>query len=101
MDAFHLSDEAIGDIDAIWFYLLKRAGLEIADRVVGELFEAFHKLAHVPGSGHRRPDLTAKPILFYAVYSYLIVYQPSSRPLQILGVLHAKRNVRRFLPSRL
>lgn len=101
MDPFHLTEDAILDIDAIWLYLLERESLETADRIVTELFKGFFKLGRAPNSGHRRPDLTGRPVLFYKVFSYLVIYQPGSTPLQILAVLHGKRNVKRILEGRL
>jgi antitoxin ParD1/3/4/toxin ParE1/3/4 len=44
----------------------------------------------MPGSGHRRADLTSRPVLFYRIFSYLVVYQPGSEPLRILGVLRGE-----------
>ena len=100
MDSFHLTEDAIFDIDAIWLYLLEREGVETADRIVTELFKGFYKLAELPSVGHRRADLTSRDVLFYKVFSYLILYTPGSKPLQILGVLHGKRNVSRILKQR-
>jgi plasmid stabilization system protein ParE len=66
-----------------------------------ELFLGFYKLANLPNSGHRRADLTTKGVLFYRVSAYLIIYEPESKPLQILGVVHGKRNVAAILRQRL
>lgn len=101
MEPFQLAEDAILDIDAIWLYLLEREGLETADRIVTEIFKCFYRLAEMPGIGHRRADLTSRSVLFYRILSYLIVYQPGSVPLPILGVLHGKRNVARLLRQRL
>jgi toxin ParE1/3/4 len=101
LDPFQLAEDAIFDIDAIWLYLLEKEGVETADRVVTELFKTFYKLADIPNSGHRRADLTSNKVLFYRVFSYLVIYEPESNPLQILGVLHGKRNVARILRQRL
>lgn len=101
MDPFQLTQDAILDIDAIWLYLLEKEGLETADRISTELFKGFYKLAELPSSGHRRSDLTRRNVLFYRIFSYLVIYQPGSAPLQILGVLHGKRNVSRLLKQRL
>ncbi len=79
---------------------MERESLEIADRIVSELFEGFCKLADSPAIGHRRADLTRQDVLFYKLFSYLIIYEPASRPLQILAVLHGKRNVSRILKQR-
>lgn len=98
--AYQLTDDAILDVDAIWLYLLERDSEAVADRIVEELFQSFQRLAQVPNSGHRRPDLTARNVLFYRLYSYLVVYQPGSECVRVLGVLHGKRNVARILRDR-
>lgn len=101
MDPFQLTEDAVLDVDGIWLYLLEKQGLETADRIVTEFFKGFYKLAEAPNSGHRRTDLTGRPILFYRIFSYLVIYTPGSKPLQILGVLHGKRNIARILRKRL
>lgn len=100
MDPFRLTQDAVFDIDAIWLYLLEKEGVETADRMVTELFKGFYKLADIPNVGHRRADLTSRQVLFYRVLSYLVIYEPGSQPLQIVGVLHGKRNVSRILRLR-
>jgi antitoxin ParD1/3/4/toxin ParE1/3/4 len=100
LDPFQLTQDAILDIDAIWLYLLEKEGMETADRIVTELFKGFYKLAEIPNSGHRRADLSSRNVLFYRIFSFLVIYQPGSSPLQILGVLHGKRNVSRLLKQR-
>lgn len=100
MESFQLAEDAILDIDAIWLFLLHREGLDRADRVVTELFQSFDLLAEIPNSGHRRRDLTDQDVLFYKIFSYLIIYRLASRPLHILAVLHGKRNVGRILRQR-
>ena len=39
----------------------------------------------MPGQGHRRKDLTRRPVLFFPLYSYLIVYQADVDPIQDHG----------------
>ena len=101
LDLFQLSEDAIFDIDEIWLYHLEKEGVETADRMVTEFFKGFYRVADIPNSGHRRPDLTNRNVLFYRIFSYLVIYQPGSDSLQILGVLHGKRNVARILRQRL
>jgi len=50
-------------------------------------------LNQTPGAGHSREDLTNKPVRFWQVYSYLIVYDPTPRPIRIIRVLHGNRDV--------
>jgi plasmid stabilization system protein ParE len=51
----------------------------------------------MPLSGHRREDLTDQPVRFWSVYSYVIVYDPDTQPLQIVRILHSARDVRCIL----
>jgi antitoxin ParD1/3/4 len=53
--------------------------------------------------GHIRPDLTTRPLRFWTLtrYSkYIVVYRPERAPIQIIAVLHRKRNLRRVLKQR-
>jgi plasmid stabilization system protein ParE len=97
---YELAEEAIADIDSIWLYLLNRASLETADRVVAELFLEFDALARSPHRGHRRRDLTSRSVLFSRVYSFLIVYEWSGDQVTIIGVLHGKRDIAQILRER-
>jgi plasmid stabilization system protein ParE len=99
MSNFILSPEADEDVWQIWLYLAEQEGTALADRIEAELFEAFGTLAHLPGIGHRRPDLTDHPVFFFAVYQYLIVYR-KCEPLEIAAVLHGKRDVQQILKDR-
>jgi len=44
-------------------------------------------------------DLTDRPLKFWSVYSYLVVYDPASRPLTIVAVLHGARDVELLLKN--
>jgi plasmid stabilization system protein ParE len=54
-------------------------------------------LASQPGIGHVSEDLTSRPLKFWSVYSYLVVYDPASDPLSIIAVLHGARDVAQIL----
>ena len=60
-------------------------------------------MAESPMRGHYRPDLTARPLRFWTVTrypNYTVVYRPETAPLQVVAVLHGKRNIRRILEQR-
>ena len=95
-----VSPDSESDLKQIWRYLLGEAGLAVANRIQGELVDAFEGLADVPGKGHRRPDLTNRDVLFFSVYQYMIVYRRGSK-VEIVAVLHGKRDVKRLLKTRL
>jgi toxin ParE1/3/4 len=59
--------------------------------------EAMRLLAERPGIGHLRTDLADETVRFWPVFSYLVIYRPDIKPIQIVRVLHGKRDVRRLL----
>jgi plasmid stabilization system protein ParE len=96
MNGFVLTPRAKQDVNDIWEYI---AGdnLEVADRVLDALENAMAKLAKNPSIGHWREELADKRHRFFLVYSYLIVYRHETKPLQIIRVLHAARDVQSIL----
>jgi plasmid stabilization system protein ParE len=89
--AFH--PEARRDLEEIWEFI-RADNLDAADRVVGEVLETARRLATSPHIGHRRPDLTGRPLRFHRVRDYLIAYVPEENPLWIVAVIHGRRNPR-------
>jgi toxin ParE1/3/4 len=89
---FVLTPLAARDLDDIWSYLAND-NLRAADRVLDAIEIAIYRLAEQPGIGHLREDLADRRHRFFLIYSYLIVYRPQTRPLQIVRVLHAARDV--------
>src|SRR5436853_7179672 len=80
------SPEARIDLLEIWEYIAKD-DLDAADRVEREIEEAILKLVRHPKLGHLRRDLTSRPVRFWPIYSYLIIYDSDTRPLQIVRIL--------------
>jgi len=104
MNAFRLSPEASQDLTEIFEYIAQD-NREAAERVRVELLEAMRGLAEMPGKGHRREALTKLAVRFWPVRSYQIIYRwgaerAAAGPLQVVAVLHGKRNIRRILRSR-
>jgi plasmid stabilization system protein ParE len=98
-ELYALSSYALKDLFEIWNYIrVNNPGA--ADRVEAELLEKCESLARMPGQGHRRPDYTIAPVLFFPVYSYLIAYRPGTDPLQILAMIHGARDVKKALGKR-
>jgi plasmid stabilization system protein ParE len=95
-----LAPQAVRDLVDIWRYLKKESSQETADRVESMVRSKFVYLAGFPRGGHRRRDLTSADVRFFSIYSYLIVYGPETEPLQIVAILHARRDVANILPQR-
>lgn len=98
MNKVRLTAEACTDLTEIFDYIAEDS-VDAALRVATEIHSEMEKLARNRGIGHRRPDLTSRDLLFWRVYSYLIVYQPTN-PVNIIAVLHAKRDVKKLLKQR-
>jgi plasmid stabilization system protein ParE len=94
--AYRLTERAEADVDAITDFIAADS-IDAAVRVVLALEDAFVLLASRPGIGHARADLTDRPLKFWSVYSYLVVYDPASHPLTIVAVLHGARDVAEIL----
>lgn len=91
-----LSSEAISNIDEICSFIADdNEGAAV--RVFAAFEHAFELLAERPGVGHTRDDLTERPVKFWPVYSYLIVYDPANTPTRIIAVLHGARDVEKLL----
>ena len=96
MTPFVLTSRAEQDIGDIWDYIAGDS-IAAADRVLESINQALHRLAKNPGIGHFREELADRRHRFWLVYSYLIVYRFEPRPLQVIRVLHAARDVQSIL----
>jgi plasmid stabilization system protein ParE len=96
-----LAPQAARDLVAIWRYIRQESSRKTADRVESVIRSKFAYLADFPNAGHWRRDLTEAAVRFFSVYSYLIVYRPETKPLQIVAIVHGSRDVERILPERL
>jgi antitoxin ParD1/3/4/toxin ParE1/3/4 len=101
MSRYILTVEAQQDLREIRDYLTVEGGPRVARYVVGAFIVAFRRLARTPGIGHRRADLAAdEELLFWPVFSYLIVYRCSRGSLAVVAVVHGRRDVAQALQAR-
>jgi plasmid stabilization system protein ParE len=80
MTGYDFHPEAEIDLDEIWEYIAAE-NLAAADRVIAEIHQSLEGLVPFPHRGHRRPDLTSRPLRFTRVRDYLIAYAPDEKPL--------------------
>jgi plasmid stabilization system protein ParE len=93
---YRLTPNAQENVDTICAFIADDS-VAAALRVWDSLEQAFEQLAQTPEIGHTREDLTDRPVKFWNVFSYLIVYDPTSVPLNIIAVLHGARDVEHLL----
>src|SRR5579863_6615370 len=95
MSGYQFTPQAIDDLFDIWSYIAKE-NLDAANRVEEAVYSACVFLAESPRAGLIREDLTALPVRFWLLQPFRncwIVYDPQSKPLQILRILHPSRNI--------
>jgi plasmid stabilization system protein ParE len=99
MSGYQFTPQAEADLLDIWGFIASD-NPEDADRVEAAIFRACDLLATSPLAGSTRTDLTPLALRFWVVrpYSnYLIVYDPGKKPLQIIRILHAARDLHSIL----
>ena len=99
MTPYILAPEALQDLQELWDYIATE-NLDAADRMIDTLFAAFERLAAMPGLGHRREDLTDRPLRFWTVDTYLVLYRAERTPIEIVAVTHGGRDIPRLLRRR-
>jgi plasmid stabilization system protein ParE len=99
---FQFTPQAREDLDAIWWFIAED-NREAADRVEQEIVTACRRLAKHPLMGTQRRDITPRAVRFWTVTKfphYVIVYRPETVPLQVVAILHSKRNWKEALERR-
>ncbi len=102
MSGYILIPTAQEDLVAIRDYYLEAAGSRIARQMLGEFVKAFRFFGRhfmsgdkrtPPEAGHKREDLAeGRPVLFWPMRDFLIVYRQGSSPLQIVTVARGTRD---------
>jgi plasmid stabilization system protein ParE len=85
--------EAELDFTNIWDFIAADSP-DAADRVTDEIIARLDGLVTFPHQGHRRTDLTSRPLRFVTVYDYLIAYAPDEQPLWVVAIMHGSRSPR-------
>ncbi len=95
MRKYRFTPQAADDLFDIWKFIA-RDNPEAANRVEEAIYLACEFLVASPLAGRVREDLTTLPVRFWLVQPYanlFIVYDPEKKPLQIIRILHAARNL--------
>ncbi len=101
MSRYVLTATAQSDLADIREYYLAEAGYRIARQMLVEFVEAFRFLARTPGAGHARTDLAEeRPILFWPMRSYLILYRLGTQPLPVIMIVRGSRALPQLIRSR-
>lgn len=85
------SGEAAQDLFDIWNHIAEDS-VVAADRVLGRIVEAEHRLLAFPEMGRRRPDVSAD-LRHWPVGAYLIFYRVTPDHLEVVRVVHGARDL--------
>src|SRR6202051_1649239 len=102
MSVYALTPLAKADVFEIWSHIAADSE-ETADRIEQAIFDACAFVAEAPLRGHSRTDLTSRSLRFWTLTrypNYCVVYRPGTPLLQVVPVLHGKRNIRLILKER-
>lgn len=90
---YRVSRGAEQDLDRIFLYWAKRAGLDAAERVIDSITERFWLLGEHADAGKAADDI-APGVKCFPAGKYLIYYRNEQRRTDILHIFHGARNQR-------
>ncbi|WP_424168142.1 type II toxin-antitoxin system RelE/ParE family toxin [Terracidiphilus sp.] len=99
---YRLTPFAFQDIFEIWLYISKDS-LDAADRVEAEIYDACVKLSRSPYLGKIKKRRTGKEVRCWTIPrfpNYIVIYYPDTKPIQVVAILHGRRNLERILRAR-
>ena len=101
MSGYILTPTAQEDLVRIRLYYLEEAGHRVARQMLVEFVEAFRFLARTPGAGHKREDLAeGRPVLFWSLRDYLIIYKRDTTPVEIVTIARGSRDIPAIIRKR-
>lgn len=100
MPRYKLATPAKLDLVEVLEYLLEQAGGRVALKIERDLRLAFRTIAANPGLGHKRQDITPKPLLFSTAGSYVICYRVEADVVVFVAILHGSRDIGSILVDR-
>lgn len=101
MSRCQFTPEALGDLFELWSYIAAD-NVDAANRVEEAVYAACDLAADSPLAGRIREDLTALPVRFWLVQPYRncwVLYDPHTKPLRIIRILHSARNISKILKA--
>jgi plasmid stabilization system protein ParE len=101
MSGYSLTASAQADLRAIRDHYRREAGFRVSKQMSAEFVAAFRLIARNPGIGHKREDLAeGRPLLFWPMRDYLILYRTTAASIHIVMIAHGSRDIARLIQSR-
>lgn len=97
MSRYLLRERAEADLADIWRYTARRWSVAQADKYYRDLVEALKNLAAQPALGRSCDEIRAR-YRRHNVGSHVIFYLGGADEIDVVRILHARRDFRRHLP---
>jgi toxin ParE1/3/4 len=94
-----VSADAARDLDEIFLYWARRAGVKAAERLVDAITERFWLLGEYPDAG-KPMDHLAPGVKCFPAGKHLIYYRKTRKGTDILHIFHGSRDQARALENR-
>jgi len=92
MSRYRLAALARADLDEIWLFTARKAGIAIADRLIDSITSRFPVLARMPQAGRERNDIEPG-VRSFAIRKYVIYYRKARKSgIVISRVIHGERD---------
>lgn len=98
MTSYILTQTAEEELGEHLRFIAEQAGQNRALGVLEKFEQAFELLSETPGIGFHRPHLTGPDLRWWPVFRFLVIYDPESKPLTVLRVLHGSQDLERLFP---
>ena len=87
-------DEAQKSLRSIYSYITKRESIDVATKVRNEIVARSKSLSDCPEKFEEEPNLKNEPgnYLYKVIWSYIIIYEISSKAILILDIFHTSRD---------
>lgn len=96
---FVLTPEAKDDLKEIFLDIAEDSP-NTAQRLRLEFYEGLQALGRSPGTGHYHEELLNRKYRFWNFYSYVVAYDWEAKPIQVISVVHAARELSVFFTLR-
>ena len=97
MARFHLSNEAVEDLDSIWLYTLETWSENQADFYYHELVKSCQKIANRPTYLDKEYKEIMPGLYGHHIYKHLIFYILVEDGVEIIRILHERMDFARHL----
>ena len=93
-----LTDEAMADLEDLWWFIAGRRDEATADRIASSILGKCRSHARFPETGRSRDEL-APGLRSFPASPYVVFYRPVEGTIQVIRILHGSRDTDSIMRS--